>query len=154
MVAVIFTLLIVLTALGATAFILYQCNIKVNEYKRQILTLNNQLSKYKNTTYKKSNDVNKKNLIINYNKPEFTYGIVLPYTSIFLAPSEESIAINRLKEKSQVKIIDEAELNNEIWYYSLLNTESKINCNGWIKKSQFSMLMEDTSNLDPLKNKY
>ncbi|WEV08743.1 hypothetical protein [Clostridium perfringens] len=64
-----------------------------------------------------------------------------------MAPSEESIAISKIKEKSQVKIIDEAEINNEIWYYSLLNTESKINCNGWIKKSQFSMLMEDTNNI-------
>ncbi|ABG84806.1 conserved hypothetical protein [Clostridium perfringens ATCC 13124] len=131
----------------AVAFVLYQCNIKITEYKRQILTLNNQLSKYKDTTYKKSNNDSKKNLIINFNKPEFKYGITLPYTSIFIAPSEESIAISKIKEKSQVKIIDEAEINNEIWYYSLLNTESKINCNGWIKKSQFSMLMEDTNNI-------
>ena len=129
------------------AFVLYQCNIKITEYKRQILTLNNQLSKYKDTTYKKSNNDSKKNLIINFNKPEFRYGITLPYTSIFIAPSEESISISKIKEKSQVKIIDEAEINNEIWYYSLLNTESKINCNGWIKKSQFSMLMEDTNNI-------
>lgn len=131
----------------AVAFVLYQCNIKITEYKRQILTLNNQLSKYKDTTYKKSNNDSKKNLIINFNKPEFRYGITLPYTSIFIAPSEESISISKIKEKSQVKIIDEAEINNEIWYYSLLNTESKINCNGWIKKSQFSMLMEDTNNI-------
>lgn len=138
---------LILLCVCAVAFVLYQCNIKITEYKRQILTLNNQLSKYKDTTYKKSNNDSKKNLIINFNKPEFRYGITLPYTSIFIAPSEESIAISKIKEKSQVKIIDEAEINNEIWYYSLLNTESKINCNGWIKKSQFSMLMEDTNNI-------
>lgn len=137
---------LILLGVCAVAFVLYQCNIKITEYKRQILTLNNQLSKYKDTTYKKSNNDSKKNLIINFNKPEFRYGITLPYTSIFIAPSEESISISKIKEKSQVKIIDEAEINNEIWYYSLLNTESKINCNGWIKKSQFSMLMEDTNN--------
>ncbi|EHR1329061.1 MAG: hypothetical protein E6682_12095 [Clostridium perfringens] len=138
---------LILLGVCTVAFVLYQCNIKITEYKRQILTLNNQLSKYKDTTYKKSNNDSKKNLIINFNKPEFRYGITLPYTSIFIAPSEESIAITKIKEKSQVKIIDEAEINNEIWYYSLLNTESKINCNGWIKKSQFSMLMEDTNNI-------
>lgn len=138
---------LILLGVCTVAFVLYQCNIKITEYKRQILTLNNQLSKYKDTTYKKSNNDSKKNLIINFNKPEFRYGITLPYTSIFIAPSEESIAISKIKEKSQVKIIDEAEINNEIWYYSLLNTESKINCNGWIKKSQFSMLMEDTNNI-------
>ena len=138
---------LILFGVCTVAFVLYQCNIKITEYKRQILTLNNQLSKYKDTTYKKSNNDSKKNLIINFNKPEFRYGITLPYTSIFIAPSEESIAITKIKEKSQVKIIDEAEINNEIWYYSLLNTESKINCNGWIKKSQFSMLMEDTNNI-------
>ena len=138
---------LILLGVCDVAFVLYQCNIKITEYKRQILTLNNQLSKYKDTTYKKSNNDSKKNLIINFNKPEFKYGITLPYTSIFIAPSEESIAISKIKEKSQVKIIDEAEINNEIWYYSLLNTESKINCNGWIKKSQFSMLMEDTNNI-------
>ncbi|NGT38448.1 hypothetical protein G6Y95_11595, partial [Clostridium perfringens] len=113
---------LILLGVCAVAFVLYQCNIKITEYKRQILTLNNQLSKYKDTTYKKSNNDSKKNLIINFNKPEFRYGITLPYTSIFIAPSEESIAISKIKEKSQVKIIDEAEINNEIWYYSLLNT--------------------------------
>ena len=138
---------LILLGVCTVAFVLYQCNIKITEYKRQILTLNNQLSKYKDTTYKKSNNDSQKILIINFNKPEFRYGITLPYTSIFIAPSEESIAISKIKEKSQVKIIDEAEINNEIWYYSLLNTESKINCNGWIKKSQFSMLMEDTNNV-------
>ncbi len=136
---------LILLGVCSVAFVLYQCNIKITEYKRQILTLNNQLSKYKNSIYKKTNNDSKKNLIINFNKPEFRYGITLPYTSIFIAPSEESISISKIKEKSQVKIIDEAEINNEIWYYSLLNTESKINCNGWIKKSQFSMLMEDTN---------
>ncbi|WP_300259373.1 hypothetical protein [Clostridium sp.] len=138
-------LFLILLGVCSVAFVLYQCNIKITEYKRQILTLNNQLSKYKNSIYKKTNNDSKKNLIINFNKPEFRYGITLPYTSIFIAPSEESISISKIKEKSQVKIIDEAEINNEIWYYSLLNTESKINCNGWIKKSQFSMLMEDTN---------
>lgn len=136
---------LILLGVCSVAFVLYQCNIKITEYKRQILTLNNQLSKYKDSIYKKTNNDSKKNLIINFNKPEFRYGITLPYTSIFIAPSEESISISKIKEKSQVKIIDEAEINNEIWYYSLLNTESKINCNGWIKKSQFSMLMEDTN---------
>lgn len=143
-----FCLFLILLGIGAVAFVLYQCNIKVTEYKRQILTLNNQLSKYKTTTYNhQSNKGNKKTLIINFNQPEFKYGITLPYTSIFIAPSSDSLAINRLNEKSQVKILDEAEINNEVWYYSLLNTESRINCNGWIKKTQFSMLMEDTNDI-------
>lgn len=140
-----FCFLIILVTLGALGFVLYQCNIKFTEYKRQILTLNNQISKYKSTIYNKPNNGNKKNLIINFSQPEFKYGITLPYTSIFIAPSTDSLVINRLKEKSHIKIIDEAEINNEIWYYSLLNTESKINCNGWIKKTQFSMLMEDSN---------
>lgn len=144
---VFFCFIIILIALGAVGFVLYQCNLKVTEYKRQILTLNNQLSKYKATTYSKTSNGNKKNLIINFNQPEFKYGITLQYTSIFIAPSTDSLVINRLKEKSQVKIVDEAEINNEVWYYCLLNTESKINCNGWIKKTQFSMLMEDTNNI-------
>lgn len=143
-----FCLFLILLGIGAVAFVLYQCNIKVTEYKRQILTLNNQLSKYKTTTYThQSSKGNKKTLIINFNQPEFKYGITLPYTSIFIAPSSDSLAINRLNEKSHVKILDEAEINNEVWYYSLLNTESRINCNGWIKKTQFSMLMEDTNDI-------
>ncbi len=44
---------LILLGVCAVAFVLYQCNIKITEYKRQILTLNNQLSKYKDTTYKK-----------------------------------------------------------------------------------------------------
>ena len=60
---------LILLGVCAVAFVLYQCNIKITEYKRQILTLNNQLSKYKDTTYKKSNNESKKKLIINFNKP-------------------------------------------------------------------------------------
>lgn len=144
--AALFCLLIILLALGSVGFVLYQCNIKVTEYKRQILTLNNQVSKYKGASYKKAENQIKKNLIINFNKPEFRYGVTLSYTTIYLAPSEDSYPLIKLKEKSQVKIIDEAEINNEVWYYSLLNTDSKINCNGWINKTQFSVLMEDNSN--------
>ncbi|WP_300351163.1 hypothetical protein [Clostridium sp.] len=142
----IFCVIVILLAIGAVGFVFYQCNIKVIEYKRQILTLNNQLSKYKGVSHNKSEIKIKKNLIINYNEPEFRYGVTLSHATIYLAPSDDSYPINKLKEKTQVKIIDEAEINNEIWYYSLLNTESKINCNGWIKKTQFSVLMEDNSN--------
>lgn len=139
-----FCIFIIILAMASIIFIYYQCNIKITEYKRQILTLTNQLSKYKDTAYK-NNKNQKKTLIINFNTPEFKYGIVLPNTAIFLSPSEESIVIAKTKGKHQVKILDEAEINKEIFYYSLLNTESKINCNGWIKKSQFSMLMEDNN---------
>ena len=104
---------LILLGVCTVAFVLYQCNIKITEYKRQILTLNNQLSKYKDTTYKKSNNDSKKNLIINFNKPEFRYGITLPYTSIFIAPSEESISISKIKEKSQGKFIFDSVFNNE-----------------------------------------
>ena len=148
----IFFILIILIAVGAVGFIFYQCNIKVTEYKRQIFALNNQLSKYKGIPFNKSESKIKKNLIINYTEPTFKYGITLSHTILYLAPSEDSYTLNKLKEKSKVKIIDEAEVNNEVWYYSLINLDSKINCNGWIKKTQFSVLMEDNSSFINKKN--
>lgn len=140
-----FCIFLIIASLISIIFVYYQCNTKITEYKRQILTLNNQLSKqkenYSNQNYKEQ----KKSIIINYNKPEFKYGIVLPYTPILISPLEESLILAKTKEKAQVQILDEAEINKEIFYYSLLKTDSRINCNGWIKKSQFSMLMEDSN---------
>ncbi|MGL5244806.1 MAG: SH3 domain-containing protein, partial [Sarcina sp.] len=132
-----------LTSLIALAFLFFYFDSKSKEYKRQILSLNNHIYKLKNRL--PQNNITKFNLIIEYISPKpFKYGVILPFTNIYIAPLSNCPVINKVKEKMQIEILEEAEINNETWYFIDLKLTTNKNSKGWIKKSQMSMLIEDT----------
>ncbi|MPQ44688.1 hypothetical protein GBZ86_13175 [Clostridium tarantellae] len=137
-----FLILIILILLGSLAFLFLFYDSKIKEYKRQILSLNNYITSLKSKIPK--NNITKLNLIIEYISPKpFKYAIILPFTNIYIAPIENSPIINKVREKLQIEILEEAELNNETWYFIDLKNKSNKNSKGWIKKTQISMLMDD-----------
>lgn len=143
-------ILIILVCLGGTAYMFFFFDNKVKEFKRQILTLKNQLNKLKSASNKTSSTL--KEIKITYNIPNFKYGVTMPYTAVYLAPLDTAPLVNKIKEKLQVEILDEAFINNETWYYSYLGLSSNINSKGWIRKSQFSMFKENSSEI--IRNSY
>lgn len=142
-------LIIILACIGATIFMFFYFDSKVKEYKRNILTLNNQIYKLRTSAKKqqKDNSIHLKEISIYYRKPNFDYGVTLPYTTVYLSPLNDGFIVNRLKDKLQVKIMEECELNKEIWYFVDLGLNTTLNCKGWIKKSQFSIFIDKQINL-------
>lgn len=136
---------IILVCLGSTGFMFIYFDSKIKEYKRNILTLNNQIYKLK-TTNKQSN-TNQKEISIYYKKSDFQYAVTHPYTNVYLAPLNDSFIVNRIKDPLKVKILDECEINKEIWYFIDLGLSDGLNNKGWIKKSRFSMFINKQINL-------
>lgn len=135
---------IILVCIGVTAFMFFYFDSKIKEYKRNILTLNNQIYKLKTSVKKQTKDTTNqsKEVSIYYRNSNFYYGITLPYTNVYLAPIKDSPIVNRIKDKLQVKIVEECEINKEIWYLVDLGLNTTLNCKGWIKKSQFSVFID------------
>lgn len=74
-------------------------------------------------------------------------GIINDNTLIRLAPLDDSILINQIKEKTEVKIIDEIECGSNTWFYISIPDIGKINSKGWIKKSDFSLIESNNKNI-------
>lgn len=139
------TLLVLVCILGsAYMFIYFDSKIKV--YKRQLLAANNQMSKTSSETLKPQSTIPKEVQIL-YNDPTYKYGITLPFTAVYLAPVANSYIVNKLKDKLQVEIIYEAEINKETWFFVSLGLDSNMNSKGWVRKSQLSMYIDDNATI-------
>lgn len=143
--------LIVIASLSSAGFMFFYFDSKIKEYKRNVLALNNQILKVKSSiqtqTPIKTQSIQQKEITISYTTPAFKYGITLPYTAVYLAPTDQGFIVNKLKEKLQVELIEEAELEKETWYFVSLGLNTNINSKGWIRKSQFSMFTGNNSDI-------
>lgn len=140
---------VILVCLGITGFMFLYFDSKIKEYKRNILTLNNQIHKLK-ATYKQpkiNQNANLKEISVYYKNSEFQYAVTHPYTNVYLAPLSDSFIVNRIKDPLKIKILDECEINKETWYFIDLGLSDGLNNRGWIKKSRFSMFINKEINL-------
>lgn len=105
------------------------------------------------------NDKLKKELCINKKKsicakfsiPENNNGILNEEVNIYLAPISNSLIINTTgNTKEQVKLLDECTIEDTTWLYISLSLESDINCHGWVKKSDFSILCSPSTEITPI----
>lgn len=142
-------ILIIFACLLGSAYMFFYFDSKLKVYKRQLLAVNNQMLKAQSKpssseTFKPQTNL-PKDIQITYAKPTYKYGITQPYTAVYLAPVENSYIVNKLKDKIQVEIIYEAEINKGIWFFISLDIDSNINSKGWVRKSQLSMYIDDTT---------
>lgn len=138
-------IIIILLLILALALTILYFDKKLIVSKQQYLSLTKQ---YKNLRekylkeYKSSN-----NIFVKYNTPTTSAAITNANVSIYLAPLENCPIINTLNDKVQVTILDEAETNTEIWYYVSLPINTNVNSKGWIKKCDFSLILNPSSDL-------
>ena len=141
--------IIVLACILGSAYMFFYFDSKLKSYKRQLLAANNQMlkSQSKSTsseTLKTQSNIPKEIHIV-YNTPTYKYGITQPYTAVYLAPLENSYIINKLKDKLQVEILYEAEINKEIWFFISLELNTNVNSKGWVRKPQLSMYIDENT---------
>lgn len=143
--------IIVVACIVGCGYMFFYFDSKLKVYKRQLMAANNQVTK---TQGKPSSDTLKtqsttpKEVQIVYNAPTYKYGITLPYTAVYLAPVENSYIVNKLKDKLQVEILYEAEINKQTWFFISLGLDTNVNSKGWVRKAQVSMYIDDsTSNI-------
>lgn len=138
-------IIIILLLILALALTILYFDKKLLTSKQQYVSLTKQ---YKNLRekylkeYKSSN-----NIFVKYSTPTTSSAITNANVSIYLAPLESCPIINTLDDKIQVTILDQAETNTEIWYYISIPTNTNINSKGWIKKCDFSLIFNQSSDL-------
>ena len=104
-----------------------------------------------NETLKKELCMNKAaNLSAKFPTPLNNSGILNEGVNIYIAPLNNSSVINKNKVKTQVDILDECTLSDITWFYISLPLESDVNCHGWVKKNDFSMLCSNTQDIEPI----
>lgn len=134
--------LIVLLILAILIIVVY-FNKKILASRQQYISLNRQYVNLREKYFKEYRSTN--NVSIIYNSINGFEAITNPNINVYLAPIITCPIINTITDKINVSILDEAECNNEIWYYVLLPLNSNVNSKGWIKKSDFSIILNTSS---------
>lgn len=121
-------------------FIIVYYDKKHSILKHQLMVSNNynrilkdKLSKY---------GINKSDIKVEFSIPSKLLGIIIEETSIFLCPIENTFLMHRTNIKMEVTILDQCRINNSIWFYVSLPTDSTINCRGWVKSIDFIMFSD------------
>lgn len=108
--------------------------------KHQLVVTNNYNSRLKNNLSKYGS--NKSNLKVEFSTPSKLIGIIKEETSIFLCPIDNTILMHRTTIKMEVNILDQCKINNSIWFYVTLPTDSNINSRGWVKSIDFAVFYD------------
>ena len=85
-----------------------------------------------------------KDIKVNFSIPSNNMGIIKEGTLKYLSPIENNLILNKSTEKMEVAILDQCELDNNVWYYITLPSYSRINCRGWVKADCFNFFYDST----------
>lgn len=111
---------------------------KIFYYKKQLLIANNQIDRLQKKVPKINSMKKNRGVQIKFSIPNSNMGIINENSKIYISPLESSELVQHINIKMEVKILDKAEINNQIWYYISLPIDSNINSRGWVLQKNFS----------------
>lgn len=126
--------------IAAIFFIIVYYDRKYSILKHQLLVSNNYNRSLKEKLSRYGS--NKSNIKVIFSTPSKLLGIIKEGTSIFLCPIENTLLMHRTNIKMEVHILDQCRINNSIWFYVTLPTDSNINCRGWVTSMDFTMFYD------------
>lgn len=135
-----------LIALIPGAFVLNYTfyKMKLRDMKKQLIISNKQFTRLrKNFNELKDNP----NISVKFFTPLNKGGITKNNTNMHIAPVETSVILEKLTMKTEVQILDRASVENTYWFYVQIPCENNINCRGWIKEKDFTMLYNHSNKL-------
>ncbi|PRR79971.1 hypothetical protein [Clostridium vincentii] len=115
--------------------IIFYYDRKYSLLKHQLIVSNKSNSSLKEKLSKYG--IDKSTIKVAFSTPSKLLGIIKEKTSIFLCPIENTILMHRTNIKMEVHILDQCIINNTIWFYVDLPTDSNINCRGWVMSINF-----------------
>ncbi|GFP78536.1 MULTISPECIES: hypothetical protein [Clostridium] len=118
---------------------------KLSFSRQQYLLLSNQHKALR----EKYNSLNSSltNISIRYLNTTTSNGVTLEGVFLMLSPLEKGPIINKITQKLQVRILEEAEVSNQIWYFVSLPLNTDFNSKGWLRKSDFSLLFSSSQDV-------
>ncbi|WP_297521391.1 hypothetical protein [uncultured Clostridium sp.] len=113
---------------------------KLRELRRQYRLLNQQFTAVKGKL--SPSGATLKNLKIKYVPQSFSSGITKENIFVYFTPIDKTKSVCKLVEASDVPILQECVIANEIWLYVELDSINNVNSRGWILKKDFSFLKD------------
>lgn len=136
-----FLFFLIVIILLASLAMYYYLTEKLDNQRKQLLILSKQNDVLRGKASKSGKyPFNLKDIKIKYSASEFQEGITLENTPLYIAPYVESPLIIYMEKSLRVTIIIKSEFLNSTWYEISLNTNSPINCRGWIKSDSIKQL--------------
>lgn len=135
-------LFLIMLLILAILIIVFYFNEKILNLRQQYISLNRQYVNLREKYFKEYGATN--NVSVTYNSIKDFKAVTNPNINVYLSPLVTCPIINTITDKTKVSILDEAECNNEVWYYVSLPLTSNVNSKGWIKKSDFSTILNNS----------
>lgn len=135
---ILFLLIIIIFSVGAGMFY-------INKYENTISSLRLDLRLTKKQLDKLINQpkISNKNFTIEFLELDYIYGTLKDSSSIYLAPNSTYPCLYINNEPLEIRIIEKASVENNIWYYVQLPIDSNINSKGWVISSSLSNLYSE-----------
>ncbi len=135
-------LVIILILILALAGMYLYFNRKLSFSRQQYLLLSNQHKALREKYNAQAASLS--NISVRYLTTTASNGVTLEGVFLMLAPIEKGPVINRTNDKLQVRILEEAEVNNQIWYFVSLPLNTNFNSKGWMRKTDFSLIFSNS----------
>ncbi|SHF09199.1 hypothetical protein [Clostridium fallax] len=138
-----FIIILLLLFIGASLYLYF--DKKLASTRQQLLFTSR---KYKDLNDKFNSDSkSQNNIYIKYSNPTSETGITNDNVLVLLAPFHKAPLVNEIKKSLEVIILDQADVNNQSWYYIALPIHTNINSKGWIKKTDFNIILDNSSSI-------
>lgn len=124
-------------------------DFKFSTLRRKLMLTSSQFNKMSKDYSKIKKDTSC--IQVKFSTPISQIGITNNHATIYLAPIITSPTIKEINIRMEVNILDRADINSETWYYINLPVDSNINCRGWIKKKDFSIIQSNSTNIKQYK---
>lgn len=118
---------------------------KFSSLRRKLVLTSNQYSKM-SKDYSRIK-TQSSGIQVKFSTPTSQIGITTSRAIVYLAPMTSAPPIKRLNIRMEVNILDRADINSETWYYINLPVDSSLNCRGWIKERDFSIIQSNSKNV-------
>lgn len=131
-------LIIILILIAALVGMYLYFDYKFSMLRKKLMLTSNQYNKMSKNYNKIKRQAS--GIEVKFSTPTSKIGITTNRANVYLAPMVSSPLIKKLNIRMEVNILDKADLDSETWYYINLPVDTNLNCRGWIKENDFSIL--------------
>ncbi|MGL4773424.1 MAG: hypothetical protein ACRC2K_07660 [Clostridium sp.] len=134
-------ILLVLVLIGGLIFF----QSKIAQSKHQLVVLTRQVDNLRSRA--SSSKIRNSRLLVKYLIPESRMGLTNANTNLFISPLEDSPILQNLSVKMEVTILDKVSIKDVTWFYVRIPSDDNINCRGWVKQTDFSLLYDTSKSI-------
>ncbi|GAA0181595.1 hypothetical protein SH2C18_41080 [Clostridium sediminicola] len=137
-------ILLILIIVSIVFFNFYKLEKKVSFQKRQLLLLKRENNDLKSKFMIATTSNDSEQLIVQYEKPNFSNGTTSTNCKLYSAPIVNSNILSGVLKNTPLQIQDSAFSSNKLWYEVNLPSRNRINSKGWVEDKDIIIIDEIT----------